>query len=66
MKGECMTKKKWMHKNCRKSCQLCEASDDPDVDSNDTENKPRNRDDDDSDDYDDDDDNGNDKYLVSL
>lgn len=49
MKGECITKKTWMYKNCRKSCQLCEAGDEPEDkdDDNETEKRPRNRDDDD-------------------
>lgn len=39
-----------MHKNCKKSCQLCVAADEPgEDDDNETENKPRNRDDDDED-----------------
>lgn len=50
LKGECITKKKWMHTNCKKSCQLCVAADEPKKDDdNETENKPRNRDDDDED-----------------
>lgn len=50
LKGECITKKTWMHKNCKKSCQLCVAADEPEEDDdNETENKPRNRDDDDED-----------------
>lgn len=50
LKGECITKKKWMHTNCKKSCQLCVAADEPEKDDdNETENKPRNRDDDDED-----------------
>lgn len=39
-----------MHTNCKKSCQLCVAADEPEKDDdNETENKPRNRDDDDED-----------------